>query len=101
MAKKGTVERNKLVARRIKRDAVRRRALKDLIMNKKLPPEERFQAQIRLAKMARGGSKVRYRNRCALSGRPHGYLRKFKLSRIAMREVSSVGQVPGVTKSSW
>jgi len=66
-----------------------------------LPFEERLMAQIKLSEMSRDGSRIRHRNRCALSGRPRGNLRKFGLSRIAVRELASWGQIPGLIKSSW
>ena len=69
--------------------------------NKKLSPEEQFQARLKLSKIPRNASKVRIRNRCALTGRARGVYRKFKLSRIAFRELASIGHVPGITKSSW
>jgi small subunit ribosomal protein S14 len=64
-------------------------------------PEDRFQAQLKLAELPRNSSPSRIRNRCSLTGRPRGFYRKFKLSRIAMRELASSGQIPGMTKSSW
>jgi len=71
------------------------------VKNRALPPEERFAAQIKLSKLPRNGSKVRVRNRCEVTGRPRGFYRKFKMSRIALRDLASLGLVPGVTKSSW
>ena len=64
-------------------------------------PEERFQAHLKLAELPRNSAKIRQRNRCQVSGRPRGYYRKFKISRIALRDLASIGQVPGVVKSSW
>ena len=78
-----------------------RAALKALIMDKDTSMEERFAAVLKLAQMPRNSSKVRIKNRCELSGRPRGFYRKFKLSRIALRELASSGQIPGVIKSSW
>ena len=69
--------------------------------DRSLPPEERFQAYLKLAELPRNGAAVRVRNRCAVSGRSRGYYRKFRLSRIALRDLASIGQVPGVVKSSW
>jgi small subunit ribosomal protein S14 len=66
-----------------------------------LPQEERFAARLRLAALPRDGSKTRIRNRCAITGRPRGYYRKFNMSRIALRDLASAGQVPGVVKASW
>jgi small subunit ribosomal protein S14 len=101
MAKKSAVEKN---ARRIKLSkqiAPQRTRLKAIATDRTAPPEERFAAQLKLAMLPRNGSTTRVRNRCALTGRPRGYYRKFKLSRIAMRELASSGQIPGMLKSSW
>ena len=70
-------------------------------MNKKLSLEERFRAQLKLSKMPRNSSKIRIRNRCELTGRPHGVYRKLKISRIALRELTLSGKIPGMIKSSW
>jgi small subunit ribosomal protein S14 len=70
-------------------------------MDRSLEPEERFAAQLKLAELPRNGAAVRVRNRCEVSGRPRGYYRKFKMSRIALRELGSLGRVPGLVKSSW
>lgn len=91
------IKRKKLVAR----DANKRAALKAIIKDKSKPAVERFQAMLKLDKMSANGSKVRMRNRCALTGRPRGYYRKFNLSRIALRDLASRGELPGVVKSSW
>ena len=101
MAKKSAVEKNNRRRKLVARDEAKRAALKAIARDTDLPPEERFKAQLRLAKLPRNGSKVRVRNRCELSGRPRGYYRKFKLSRIALRELASSGELPGVTKASW
>jgi len=85
----------------VKQKKASRDTLKALIMDKETPMEERFAAVMKLAKMPRNSAKVRIRNRCELSGRPRGFYRKFKLSRIALRDLASSGQVPGVIKSSW
>ena len=79
----------------------KRKALKDIIMNRELPLDERFAAQMKLNEMPRDGSFIRVRNRCLVTGRPRGNYRKFKMSRIAFRELASTGQVPGILKSSW
>jgi small subunit ribosomal protein S14 len=84
-----------------KRFETKREALKEVARDRSLPPEERFQAYLKLAELPRNSSKVRIRNRCELTGRPRGYYRKFGLSRIALRELASEGQVPGVVKASW
>ncbi len=101
MAKTSSIERNKKRVRMEKKYAAKRAALKEIATDRSRPLDERFQAQLRLAKLPRNSSKVRQRNRCELSGRPRGFYRKFKLSRIAMRDLASIGQLPGVTKSSW
>ncbi len=101
MAKKSMIEKNDRRRRLCKQKAVTRTALKAQIMDKETSMEDRFEAVMKLAKMPRNSAKVRIRNRCELSGRPRGYYRKFKLSRIALRELASSGQLPGVIKSSW
>lgn len=101
MAKKSAIEKNKRRARMVAKNANRRSALKSTVKDRNLPPEERFAAQIKLSKLPRNGSKVRIRNRCEMTGRPRGFYRKFKMSRIALRELASLGLVPGVTKASW
>ncbi len=101
MAKKSMIEKNNLRRRMVKQKKASRDTLKALIMDKETPMEERFAAVMKLAKMPRNSAKVRIRNRCELSGRPRGFYRKFKLSRIALRDLASSGQVPGVIKSSW
>lgn len=101
MAKKSMIEKNNLRRRMAKQKKASRDTLKALIMDKETPMEERFAAVMKLAKMPRNSAKVRIRNRCELSGRPRGFYRKFKLSRIALRDLASSGQVPGVVKSSW
>ena len=101
MAKKSAVEKNKRRARLVRKYAARRDTLKAAAKDLSLPQEERFAAWLALAALPRNGSKVRVRNRCEISGRPRGYYRKFRMSRIALRELASVGRIPGVTKSSW
>lgn len=101
MAKKSAVEKNKKRRQMAKRYADRRTALKAIARDRSAPPEERFQANLKLAELPRNASPTRIRNRCALTGRPRGYYRKLRLSRIALRELASVGQVPGMVKSSW
>ena len=101
MAKKSSIEKN---ARRMKlaKSAIGRRArLKAIAIDRTAPPDERFTAQLKLAQLPRNSSPTRVRNRCALTGRPRGYYRKFKLSRIALRELASAGRIPGMVKSSW
>ena len=101
MAKKSAVERDKKRARLANRFANRRAALKAIAVDADVSPEERFNARIKLAGLPRNSAPNRQRLRCELSGRPRGNYRKFKLSRIALRELASAGQIPGMVKSSW
>ncbi|NCC21024.1 MAG: 30S ribosomal protein S14 [Alphaproteobacteria bacterium] len=101
MAKKSAVNRD-MKRRKMAKSLERRRGeLKAIIYNRDLPAEERFQASLKLAELPRNSSKTRVRNRCALTGRPRAFHRRFSLSRIALRELASRGELPGVTKSSW
>ena len=101
MAKKSVINRNKKrIALNLKFEK-KRKKLKKIIMDKKVSLEERFKAQMKLAKMPRNSSKVRIKNRCEITGRSHGVYRKLKISRIALRELSLEGKVPGMIKSSW
>jgi len=101
MAKVSMIERDKKRKKLVARDASKRAALKAIIKDQTVPADERFQAVLKLAEMPRNGSKIRMRNRCALTGRPRSYYRKFNLSRIALRDLASRGELPGVVKSSW
>jgi small subunit ribosomal protein S14 len=101
MAKTSSIEKNKLRRKLSKRYSAKRAALKALVKNQSLPLEERFKASMKLAELPRNASPTRIRNRCEVSGRPRGYYRKLKMSRIALRELGSLGQVPGLVKSSW
>ncbi len=101
MAKVSAVEKNKRRRKRVAQAAAKRAELKAIIKDQSTPIEERFKATLKLAEMPRDGSKTRIRNRCEVSGRPRGYYRKLKMSRIALRELGSLGRVPGVVKSSW
>ena len=101
MAKKSAVERDKKRTKLAEKYAAKRAALKDLAKDTSLTPEERFNARLKLAEIPRNSAPVRQRLRCALSGRPRGVYRKFKLSRIALRDLASAGQIPGMVKSSW
>ncbi len=101
MAKKAMIEREKKRALLVARYAAKRAALKEIANNRDLPMEERFTARLKLAKLPRNSSATRLHNRCQLTGRPHGYYRKMKISRIALRELGSMGQIPGLVKSSW
>ena len=101
MAKTSSVNKNKRRAALVKRMAPKRARLKAIADDRSLPPEERFAARLKLAEMPRNSSATRIRNRCELTGRPRGTYRKFKLSRLALRELASAGQIPGMVKSSW
>jgi len=101
MAKKSTIEKNNRRKALAKSFAAKRSKLKALVMDKTLAPEDRFAAQIKLSEMPRNSNPNRIRNRCELTGRPRAYYRKFKLSRIMLRELGSNGLIPGLVKSSW
>jgi len=101
MAKTSAIQRNLKRIRLVKKYAKKRLALKKITNDKKLPLNERFKAQLKLAKIPRNSAKIRIRNRCEITGRPHGVYRKLKISRIALRELASKGIIPGMTKSSW
>ncbi|HEY1631931.1 MAG TPA: 30S ribosomal protein S14 [Rhizomicrobium sp.] len=101
MAKKSQINRNKKREKMVAQYAARRAALKSKTQDMKVPPEERFEAQLKLAELPRNSSKVRIHHRCELSGRSKGYYRKVRLSRIALRSLSNFGQIPGMTKASW
>ena len=101
MAKKSMIAREVKREKLVKQYADRRAALKAIVSNQELPMEERFRASLKLAKLPRNSSKVRLHNRCQLTGRPHAYYRKLKISRIALRDLGSAGQIPGMVKSSW
>ncbi|MFU8777111.1 MAG: 30S ribosomal protein S14 [Roseovarius sp.] len=101
MAKKSMIEREKKRQVLVDRFAKKRAALKVIINDQSKPMEERFRASLKLAELPRNSSAVRLHNRCQLTGRPHAYYRKLKVSRIMLRELGSSGQLPGVVKSSW
>jgi len=101
MAKKSSINKNARRTKLVKQMAGKRARLKALVADRDTPEEERFAAQLKLSEMPRNGSRTRIRNRCELTGRPRGVYRKFKLSRIALRELASSGQIPGMVKSSW
>ena len=101
MAKTSSIQRNLKRIKLVKKFLKKRESLKKIIKNKKLPLEERFAAQLKLAKIPRNSAKVRIRNRCEITGRPRGVYRKLKISRIALRDLASKGKIPGMTKSSW
>ncbi|MCH8037145.1 MAG: 30S ribosomal protein S14 [Proteobacteria bacterium] len=101
MAKKSAIEKNEKRKKLVQRYAAKRDRLRTIARDRSLPPEERFQAYLKLAEMPRNGAAVRVRNRCKVTGRPRGNYRKFKISRIALRDLASIGQIPGMVKSSW
>ena len=101
MAKKSAIEKNEKRRRMVAKYAARRAKLKAVAMDEDLPLEERFQARLKLAALPRNSAPNRIRNRCEVTGRPRGYYRKMKMSRIALRELGSLGMVPGLVKSSW
>lgn len=101
MAKTSSIERNKKRERMVKQFAARRARLHAAALNADLPLEERFAARLKLAQLPRNSSPTRVRTRCLLSGRPRAVYRKLKLSRIALRDMASKGQIPGMVKSSW
>ena len=101
MAKRSAIEKNARRGKLAKRIAGKRTRLKAIAIDRDTPPDERFAAQLKLAELPRNSSETRVRNRCSVTGRPRGYYRKFKLSRIALRELASSGQIPGIVKSSW
>jgi small subunit ribosomal protein S14 len=101
MAKKSSVEKNNRRIRRVKQYAKRWDRLRQVARDRSAEPEERFEAQLKMAELPRNTNPTRVRNRCELTGRPRAVYRRFKLSRIALRDLASVGLIPGVTKSSW
>lgn len=101
MAKKSAVEKNKRRMRLVKRFAAKRAQLKAIAADEKLGDQERFAARLKLAELPRNSAPSRVRNRCEVTGRPRGFYRKLKMSRIALREMGSDGKVPGLVKSSW
>ncbi len=101
MASKAKIARNKKKQQLVAKYAEKRAALKKIIANPDAPDEEKDEAQAKLQSLPRDSSKTRVRNRCAVTGRPRAYYRKFGLSRIALRELGLRGEIPGLTKSSW
>ncbi|NBX03340.1 MAG: 30S ribosomal protein S14 [Alphaproteobacteria bacterium] len=101
MAKLSSINKNNNRAEKIKKAAGKRAKLKAIVMDRELSFEDRLAATIKLSEMPRNSSKVRHRNRCELTGRARGTYRKFKLSRIKLRELGSFGRIPGMTKASW
>jgi small subunit ribosomal protein S14 len=101
MAKVSMVQREVKRQKLVEKYAAKRAALKELAANQELPMEERFKARLKLAKLPRNSSATRLHNRCQLTGRPHAYYRKLKVSRIELRELASNGEITGMVKSSW
>jgi len=101
MAKKSAIEKNKRRRKLVDQYAAKREELKAIARDSSRQPEERFAAHNKNTKLPRNSSKIRVRNRCELTGRPRAYYRKFRMSRIALRELGSTGRIPGLVKSSW
>ena len=101
MAKKSMVAREVKRQKLVNQYASKRAALKAVIEDQSRPMEERFKATLKLAQLPRNSSASRLHNRCQLTGRPHAYYRKLKISRIMLRDLGSAGQIPGMVKSSW
>ena len=101
MAKESMIQRQKKRERLVKQYAEKRAALKEIATDESQPMEERFKARLKLAELPRNSSPTRLNNRCQVTGRPRGYYRKLKLSRIMLRDLASKGQIPGMVKSSW
>ncbi len=101
MAKLSSINKNNKRIKLSDRLYKKRKSLKQIVMNKKLPLEERFKAQQKLSKLPRNSAKIRVMNRCQITGRPHGVYRKLKISRIALRQLGLQGKIPGLVKSSW
>ena len=101
MAKKSAIEKNKRRMALVEQYAARRKRLKTTAEDESLSDQERFAARLKLAELPRNSSQTRVRNRCEMTGRPRAYYRKLKMSRIALRELGSAGQIPGLVKSSW
>lgn len=101
MAKKSSIEKNNRRRRLVKKFAARRAKLKAIAQNEQISMEERFAAQLKLAELPRNSAANRIRNRCELTGRPRAYYRKLKVSRLALRDLSNRGLIPGMVKSSW
>ncbi|RYE60538.1 MAG: 30S ribosomal protein S14 [Hyphomicrobiales bacterium] len=101
MAKTSSIEKNNKRAALAKQFAAKRAALKATVKDQNLSIDERFKATLKLAELPRNSAKVRVRNRCEVSGRPRAYYRKLKMSRIALRQLGNLGQIPGLVKSSW
>jgi small subunit ribosomal protein S14 len=101
MAKTSAIEKNKRRMKLANQFAAKRARLKAIAKDRSISPEEQFAARLKLAELPRNSAKVRIRNRCEMTGRPRAFYRKFKLSRVTLRDLASNGQIPGMTKSSW
>jgi small subunit ribosomal protein S14 len=101
MAKKSAIEKNNRRRKLVTRFAAKRARLKAIAKDESIAQEERFSARLKLAEMPRDSSQTRVRSRCEISGRPRGVYRKLRISRIALRDLASIGQIPGMVKSSW
>ena len=101
MAKLSAINKNNRRIKLSNKFYLKRLKLKKIIMDKKLPLEERFRAQQKLSKLPKNSAKSRVMNRCQITGRPHGVYRKLKISRIALRKLGLEGKIPGMIKSSW
>ena len=101
MAKISAINKNNKRVKLSEKFYKKRKSLKNIVMNKKLSFEERFKAQQKLSNLPRNSAKIRVRNRCQITGRPHGVYRKLKISRIALRKLGLEGKIPGMVKSSW
>jgi small subunit ribosomal protein S14 len=101
MAKISAIQKNLHKERVVQKQTLIRKKYVSMARDKNATPEERFAAQLKLSSLPRDGSKTRLRNRCGITGRPRGFYRKFKMSRIALRELASDGKIPGIIKASW
>ena len=101
MAKLSAINKNNKRIKLANKYFKKRQSLKKIVMDKKISLEERFKAQQKLSKLPRNSAKIRVRNRCQITGRPHGVYRKLKISRIALRQLGLQGKIPGLVKSSW
>jgi small subunit ribosomal protein S14 len=101
MAKTSAIEKNKRRRKMAKKFSGKRARLKAIACDRELPVEERFAARLKLAALPRNSAPSRIRNRCLITGRPRAYYRKFQMSRIALRDLASSGQIPGMVKASW
>ena len=101
MAKQSSINKNNRRIKLTNKFYAKRKKLKEIIMDKNISLEERFKAQQKLSKLPRNSAKIRVRNRCQITGRPHGVYRKLKISRIALRKLGLEGKIPGMVKSSW